>query len=135
MKNISAHFVEGCIEPDLIMEIINRQSEKFNTGAQFLFLGQVRNDMKNGSEVKSIFYSAYHEMAEKIICEIEDNIISEYRLNELRIIHSTGIVSKGEISFLVFAASSHRDGIFEAVEKTVERIKKEAPVWKKEIFQ
>ena len=49
--------------------------------------------------------------------------------------HSLGIVKAGEISLFVFASSPHRKAAIEACNETVERIKKELPVWGKELFE
>jgi molybdopterin synthase catalytic subunit len=43
-------------------------------------------------------------------------------------------VNAGEISLFVFASSPHRKAAIEACNEIVESIKKELPVWGKEIF-
>jgi molybdopterin synthase catalytic subunit len=53
----------------------------------------------------------------------------------MHIYHSLGKVHAGEISLFVFTSSPHRKAAIVACEEIVERIKKEAPVWGKEIFE
>ena len=73
-------------------------------------------------------------MAERVIGEIREEIINEYKLTGLEIIHGIGNIKAGEISFYVSGVSTHRDRTSEAVDMTVKRIKKEVPVWKKDVF-
>lgn len=131
IKNI---FIEGAITPDFIRLAISKHSTKKNIGAHSIFLGQVRNDVINGKEVKAIDYSAYVEMAEEKFHEIREAAFGNYSLICLHIYHSLGIVNAGEISLLVFTSSSHRKDAVKACEEIVERIKSETPVWGKEIF-
>jgi molybdopterin synthase catalytic subunit len=48
--------------------------------------------------------------------------------------HSTGRVNAGEISLFVLVSAGHRHQAMEACSKTVELIKSNLPIWKKEIF-
>jgi molybdopterin synthase catalytic subunit len=67
---------------------------------------------------------------------IKKKILSEFPdVKSVDIIHSTGIVSAGEISLLVFISAGHRHQAIQACSKTVELIKDNLPVWKKEIFE
>jgi molybdopterin synthase catalytic subunit len=53
----------------------------------------------------------------------------------MHIYHSLGIVKKGEISLFVFTSSKHRKAAIESCSYLVERIKKEVPIWGKELFE
>jgi molybdopterin synthase catalytic subunit len=127
-------FVEGAITPAFIGDSVAGHSSKKNIGAHSIFLGQVRNDIINEKEVKAIEYTAYTEMAEEKFHEIREAAFGKYSLICLHIYHSLGIVNSGEISLFVFTSSSHRKDAVKACEEIVERIKNEAPVWGKEIF-
>ncbi|MCR9182615.1 MAG: molybdenum cofactor biosynthesis protein MoaE, partial [Flavobacteriaceae bacterium] len=56
-------------------------------------------------------------------------------LNCMHIYHSLGKVATGEICLFVFTSSKHRKEAMAACEYLVERIKAEAPVWGKEVFE
>ena len=127
-------FVDGAITPAFIGESIEKHSTKKDIGAHSIFLGQVRNDAINNKEVKAIEYTAYVEMAEEKFHEIREAAFGKYSLVCLHIYHSLGIVYAGEISLFVLTSSSHRKDAIKACEEIVERIKNEAPVWGKEIF-
>jgi molybdopterin synthase catalytic subunit len=127
-------FVDGPISAGFIAEAIAKHHTKKNIGAHSIFLGQVRNDTVNEQEVLAIEYSAYMEMAAEKLHEIREDAFGKYSLICLHIYHSLGKVSAGEINLFVFTSSTHRKDAIEACKEIVERIKKEVPVWGKEIF-
>ena len=51
------------------------------------------------------------------------------------IYHSLGRVETGEICLFVFTSSRHRKDAIDACTYIVERIKREVPIWGKEIFE
>lgn len=133
-KKIHKVFIDGPIHPGFITEAIGKHSTKKNIGAHSLFLGQVRNDKIGEEEVAAIEYTTYHEMAEEKFYEIREDAFSKYSLICMHIYHSLGMVRAGEINLFVFVSSKHRKDAIDACEEIVERIKKEVPVWGKEIF-
>ncbi len=127
--------VEGAISPAFIGESIAKHSSKKDIGAHSIFLGQVRNDIINDKKVKAIDYTSYLEMAEEKFHEIREDAFKKYSLTCMHIYHSIGKVNAGEISLFVFTSSVHRKDAIKACEEIVEKIKKEVPVWGKEIFE
>lgn len=131
-KNI---FVQGPIPSDKIAQSIQNHSTKTTIGAHSIFLGQVRADEKEGSIVTAIEYTAYEEMALQKAFEIRQAIFEKYELTCMHIYHSLGEVKTGEICLFVFTSSKHRKMAIDACEELVERIKKELPVWGKELME
>jgi molybdopterin synthase catalytic subunit len=134
-KKVKNMFVEGAITPTFIADSISKHSEKKNIGAHSIFLGQVRNDIIDSKEVLSIEYTAYTEMANEKMTAIREEIFTKYPLTCMHIHHSLGMVKSGEISLFVFTSSPHRKAAIDACEEVLERIKKELPVWGKELFE
>lgn len=130
-KNI---FVSGPISPDKIAKSIANHSSKTDIGGHSIFLGQVRADEKEGGKVTAIDYTAYEEMALEKAFEIREAVFEKYPLSCMHIYHSLGEVKTGEICLFVFTSSKHRKAAIDACEELVERIKKEVPVWGKEIL-
>lgn len=130
-KNI---FVEGPVSPVKIGEDIAHHQKKTNIGAHSIFMGQVRADSVDGAAVLAIEYTAHQEMALSAMHEIREAIFAKYPLTCLHIIHSLGLVKAGEICLFVFASAVHRKEAIAACEEVVERIKKELPIWGKELF-
>lgn len=131
-KNI---FVQGPISSDKIAQSIQNHSTKTNIGAHSIFLGQVRADEKEGNTVTAIEYTAYKEMALQKAFEIREAIFKKYELTCMHIFHSLGEVKTGEICLFVFTSSKHRKMAIDACEELVEQIKKELPVWGKELME
>jgi molybdopterin synthase catalytic subunit len=127
-------FIDGPISAGFIADAIAKHRTKMNIGAHSIFLGQVRNDNIDGQEVNAIEYTTYREMAEEKFYEIREDAFSKYSIICLHIYHSLGVVKAGEINLFVFVSSMHRKDAIDACEEIVERIKKEVPVWGKEIF-
>ena len=127
-------FVEGPISPDFIANSIAKHQVKTGIGAHDIFLGQVRADEIEGKVVTGIEYTAYGAMAIEKIREIREDAFEKYSLSCMHIYHSLGVVPVGEICLFVFVSSPHRKEVFEALHEVVERIKKELPVFGKELF-
>jgi molybdopterin synthase catalytic subunit len=130
------YLISGPISQKIISEIILRIGRHKDAGGNMIFLGQVRADENEGKRVKAIEYSAYTEMVDAEAENIKKKIYSEFSdVKSIVIVHSTGVVSAGEISLLVLVCSGHRQQAMQACCKTVEMIKANLPVWKKEIYE
>lgn len=127
-------FVNGAITPQFIAESIAKHSSKTNIGAHDIFLGQVRSDIIETNTVVAIDYSSYEEMAEEKFDEIREAAFAKFELTCMHIYHSIGKVKAGEICLFVFVSSKHRQMAFDACRWIVEEIKKNVPIWGKELF-
>ena len=127
-------FIQGPITSGFIADKIAAHAFKLNIGGHSIFLGQVRADQKENQEVTSIEYTTYEEMALEVMHRIRQEIFDKYELTCLHIYHSLGTVKAGEISLFVFTSSIHRKPAIDACSEIVERIKKELPVWGKEVL-
>jgi molybdopterin synthase catalytic subunit len=133
MKKIEI-FINGAIGETLIAkEIAALQSNK-KVGAHAIFIGQVRNDTIQEKEVVAIKYSAYEDMAYNNFIKIIEDAKSQFSIEEIIIKHSLQNVKCGEICLFVLVATAHRNEAYEASRFVVEAIKKQVPVFGKEIF-
>ena len=132
---ISFNFVQGAISSSELSNQLNQFSDLYNAGAYSIFLGQVRKDIINNELVESIDYTANVEMATQqfhVICEEAQKV---HAIERVSILHSLGVVKAGELCLMVIVACRHRKESFVACEYIVERLKKEVPIWGKEIFE
>ncbi len=132
--NDSIKLIQGSIAPEAIARCIADYSKQTQRGAHSIFLGQVRNDAIEGREVKAIEYTTYEAMAYEVADKIVQQVITKFELTEVRIFHSLGLVAAGEICLFVIAVSKHRKNAIDACAEVVEEIKKDLPIWGKEIF-
>lgn len=130
-KNV---FLEGAITPEFISNSIAHHSVKTNIGAHSIFLGQVRADEIEDKEVQAIDYTTHQDMAENKLHEIREDTFEKFDLTCMHIYHSLGEVKAGEICLFVFTSSKHRKNAIDACDYIVEQIKKEVPIWGKELF-
>ncbi len=128
-------FVKGAIGSSFIADSIQKHSTKTTIGAHSIFLGQVRSDSRDDRKVVAIDYTTYEEMALEKMHEIREGIFAKYPLTCMHIYHSLGTVSAGEICLFVFTSAVHRKEAIDACEEVVELIKKELPIWGKEVFE
>ena len=132
---VANYLLDGPITQEVIIHLIEKISEKTDSGGHSVFLGQVRADEINWKNVRAIEYTAYEGMVKVEADKIKETVLSEFGdAKSIDIVHSTGIVKAGEISLIVIVSAGHRHQAMQACSKTVELIKEKLPVWKKEIF-
>jgi MoaE-MoaD fusion protein len=95
-------------------------------GAIVTFQGTTR-------EVDMLEYEAYSEMAEPRIEEILRDCVERHGLRAAAAEHRVGEVPLGEPSVIVAVSAAHREEAFAGAREAIDRIKAEAPIWKKEI--
>ncbi|NKI25432.1 molybdenum cofactor biosynthesis protein MoaE [Arenibacter sp. 6A1] len=131
-KNV---FVQGPISPEFIANSIAKHQSKTGIGAHNIFLGQVRADIIEDREVAAIEYTAYEEMANQKFHEIREGAFAKFQLSCMHIYHSLGRVNAGELCLFVFVSAPHRKEVFDALNHIVEEIKKQVPIFGKELFK
>jgi molybdopterin synthase catalytic subunit len=128
-------FVDGAVSAAFIADSIAKHSVKTDIGAHQIFLGQIRADLKNGKRVKSIDFTAYREMCEEQYDIIREDLFARFNLSCMHVYHSLGEIAVGEINLFIFVSSAHRRDAIDACNELVERIKKDLPIWGKELFE
>lgn len=102
-------------------------------GAIVTFIGTVR-DHGRGQRVVRLEYEAYAPAAERMLEQIGEEIRQRWALDDVAIVHRTGVLEVGEASVVIAVASAHRDEAFEACRYAIQRIKEIVPIWKKEHY-
>jgi MoaE-MoaD fusion protein len=95
-------------------------------GAVVTFQGTTR-------DVEKLTYEAYSEMAEPRIAEILGECAENHDLKAIAAAHRIGDVPLSEPSVVVAASAAHRAEAFAGAREAIDRIKTEAPIWKKEV--
>jgi molybdopterin converting factor subunit 1 len=101
-------------------------------GGLVSFRGEVRGE-SHGKRVVRLEYEAYVPMAERKLEEIGRRIGAEHGA-EVSIVHRVGALLPGEAAVVIAAAAAHRAPAFRACEATIEALKKDAPIWKREVY-
>jgi MoaE-MoaD fusion protein len=113
-------------ERPLELESLSRAVGDPRAGAIVCFQGVTR-------EVPKLEYEAYVEMARERIAAIVEETIARHRLCAAAAEHRVGEVPLGEPSVIVAASAPHREQAFAGAREIIDRIKHEAPIWKREL--
>ncbi len=96
-----------------------------HAGAVVIFQGVTR-------EVERLDYEAYTEMAEERMGEILRDCVTAHGLTAAAAEHRVGSVALGEPSVIVAVSAPHRGEAFAGAREAIDRIKAQAPIWKRE---
>ena len=102
-------------------------------GAVVTFTGAVR-DATRGRKVVRLEYEAYAPMAERMFERIAAEAKERWPGSRLAIVHRVGTLLPGELAVVIAASAPHREAAFEACRHAIERLKQDAPIWKKELY-
>ena len=102
-------------------------------GAVVTFSGAVRTATR-GRPVVRLEYEAYAPMAERVLAQLGQDVARRWPGTQLAIVHRVGTLNPGECAVVIAAAAPHRAEAFAACELAIEQLKKDAPIWKKEVF-
>lgn len=105
-----------------------------HSGGIDCFIGTVRNH-SHGQRVKSLEYTAYVPMAEKLMAEIEEEMRKKWFLHNIILVHRIGMLRVGDVAVVTAVSASHRHEAFEACRFAIDRIKEVVPIWKKEFYE
>jgi molybdopterin synthase catalytic subunit len=124
--------------------MIKVQSEDFNqqieyerlrtashTGAIVTFTGLVR-DINQGEQISALTLEHYPAMTEKSLLNIVELARARWSIINVTVIHRVGELQLLDQIVFVGIASLHRGDAFAACEFIMDRLKTEAPFWKKE---
>ncbi len=105
---------------------LRRWVGRSEAGAVVTFEGTTR-------EVERLDYEAYVEMAERRIEEILAACVERHGLAAVAAEHRVGSVPLGQPGVVVVASAGHREEAFAGAREAIDRIKAEAPIWKREV--
>ena len=83
--------------------------------------------------VERLEYEAYAEMAEERMRAIAGDALERHGLCAVALEHRVGEVPLSEPSVIVAVSAAHRGEAFAGAREIIDRVKAEAPIWKKEI--
>jgi len=126
---------KGEVDLNRMMADLSKLPNYHEAGAVACFVGVVREDPVRGSDKKVVRleYEAYTEVALKRMQAIRDAVKARPGIIEVSIHHVIDSLNVGEPSLFVAVLGKHRQDVFSALSETVDKVKKEVPIWKKEL--
>ena len=118
----------GPLSLDAVIEAVAHEG----AGGITTFTGVVRRRSR-GKTVERLEYEAYDGMVRKTLDNIVDDIEGTIEGARVAIHHRVGVLTVGEAAVVIAASAPHRAEAFTACREAIERLKKDVPIWKKEI--
>jgi len=103
-------------------------------GAVLQFCGTVRNHNQQ-ARVVDLEYDAYVEMATDEIKRIIGEARRQWSFWTVNAVHRTGPLAIGDVAVCVTVGASHREEAFAACRFIIDRLKLQAPIWKRETLE
>lgn len=101
-------------------------------GARVVFCGIVR-DHDHGRGVVELEYQG-HPSAERVLTGIAEQFAAEPGVLALAVSHRVGTLRIGDIALVAAVATAHRAAAFDVCARLVEEVKRQLPVWKRQVF-
>jgi molybdopterin converting factor subunit 1 len=121
----AAPWVRVSGEP-LSLDALSPRVRDPHAGAVVTFSGVTR-------DVERLEYDAYVEMAEERMAAIAAEALERHGLCAAAVEHRVGDVPLSEPSVIVAVSAPHRGEAFAGAREIIDRVKAEAPIWKKEV--
>ena len=105
-------------------------------GGEAVFLGRTRRETHpDHGPLLALEYEAYESMALKQLDAMARETAHRHEALFVRIRHSLGRVPVGAASVLIQVVCGHRGEAFVACRALIDRLKTEAPIWKREVWE
>jgi len=101
-------------------------------GGIVTFTGTVR-DHTGPHGVRYLEYEAYTSMAERVLEQICDEAAARWPGARIALRHRLGVLQIGEAAVVIAASAPHRAEAFAACSFTIERLKEDVPIFKREV--
>jgi molybdopterin synthase catalytic subunit len=125
MIRVSAEPLDAAL---LLAEFSGRAA---GAGAIASFTGMVR-DENDGAAVSGLTLQHHPRLTEQAVAAIGADAARRFALTDVMIVHRCGAMVPGEAIVFAAAAAPHRRAAFDAVDYVMDRLKTEAPFWKRE---
>lgn len=103
-------------------------------GAVVTFEGVTRNNSR-GRRTLALEYDCYEAMAIEVMARVGREIAAAHAIGRVAMAHRLGRLEVGETSVVIVVTAAHRAAAFAACREAIDRLKRVAPIWKKEYFE
>ena len=113
-------------------EALRQQLETIGCGAIVSFLGITRGT-EGDAEVYALEFDAWQEKLGPVLENLANQACDTFGALSVAMAHRTGRVEPQESIVSIHVASPHREEAFQACEWLIDELKKQAPLWKREV--
>jgi molybdopterin synthase catalytic subunit len=112
-----------------LIRAVRSHPDIHKAGAILTFTGIVRGD------ALALEFDIYEGKAQQRIYDIVRDLRATEGIVDVKVHHRSGYLKTGDDIIYIVVGASHRQEGFKALRDAIERIKKEVPIWKKEITE
>ena len=116
------------LDPDGLREMLNSDG----CGSVVSFVGLTRGE-DDGVTVERLEFDAWEGELPGVMNELAEQALGQFGVSSVVLAHRTGSVGAGEPIVCIHVGSPHRAEGFEACSWLIDELKRQAPLWKKEI--
>ena len=124
----------GLTREPLVTDAVVAELKRPDAGAVATFVGTVRAELDGCKVLTALEYEAYEEMALEQMESARKKAVEKFGVLDAAVHHRLGCIPLGDASILVVVASAHRVEAFDACRWIVDKVKADAPIWKKNIW-
>ncbi len=133
IEDPEGHFFGLTTAPIDGRELMNRLL-RGEDGAVVTFEGVARNNSR-GRRTLGLEYDCHEAMAIEVMARLGREIAAAHAIGRLAMVHRLGRLEVGETSVVIVVTAAHREAAFAACREAIDRLKRVAPIWKKEYFE
>ena len=105
-------------------------------GGVVTFEGAVRPEVDDThGDLLRLDYDAYDVMALQQLRNLCEQARQRWSVRRMAVLHRIGSVPPGELAVIVAVACAHRAEAFDACRWLIDTLKKDVPIWKKDVFE
>lgn len=101
-------------------------------GALVSFTGYCRARSTGGETIEALELDHYPGFTEAELGRLTRLVAAKHAIDDVLVLHRAGVIAPGEAIVVVAVASAHRAAAFAAAEELMDRLKTDAPFWKRE---
>lgn len=128
MSQIIIEHSPSDLDPDALRTKLNTEG----CGSIVSFIGLTRA-FEGENEVLQLEFDAWIEKLPLVLNQLAESAVETFKVHSVAISHRTGIVLPGENIVCIHVSSPHRKEGFSACAWLIDELKKQAPLWKKEV--
>ncbi len=122
--------VDATLDPAAAFEAVRDPA----CGAVAGFLGTVRGSSE-GRTVLRLEYEIHETMALRQFARLASALRERFGVHHVAVHHRRGVVPVGGASVAIAVAAPRRQPALAACAEAIERLKRDVPIWKKEVFE